>query len=143
MTELVCNDPNTRGTVLSSFPGLRIVYPDCAALLGSPLGDGNSLDNCITDKIIDGRRLHHLHSHDAIIRYVTPCNYKANTHSTLSPARVVQLPFFKSMTIGLGGCSLLSQSMWWPGHQKCGSFRTICIPTSAATSSTTCSHPTS
>ena len=35
-TELICSDNTTRGTFLSSFPGLRVVNIEHAELLGSP-----------------------------------------------------------------------------------------------------------
>ena len=38
-TELICSDNTTRGTVLSSFPELRVVNIEHAELPGSPLGD--------------------------------------------------------------------------------------------------------
>lgn len=66
-TELICSDHTTRGTVLSAFPGLRVVNNEHAELLGSPVGDASSVDACVSEKIklleVMGNRLSHLHSH--------------------------------------------------------------------------------
>ena len=69
-SELICYDHTTRGIVLSALPGLHVVNPEHAELLGSPLGDANAVDACVNDKIkmleLMGDRLRYLHSHDAI-----------------------------------------------------------------------------
>ena len=69
-TELICSDHTTRGIVLSSFPGVRVVNIEQVELLGSPLWDASSVDACVSGKIelleLMGDRLYHLHSHDAI-----------------------------------------------------------------------------
>ena len=69
-TELICSDHTTRGIVLSSFPGVRVVNIEQVELLGSPLGDASLVDACVSGKIelleLMGDRLYHLHSHDAI-----------------------------------------------------------------------------
>ena len=68
--ELICSDHTIRGIVLSALPGLHVVNPEDAELLGSPLGDANTVDTCVNDKIkmleLMGDRLRYLHSHDAI-----------------------------------------------------------------------------
>ena len=70
-TELFCSDSATRSKVLSAFPGVRVVEVEDAELLGSPLGSATSVNACVGEKIellkLMGERLHHLHSHDAII----------------------------------------------------------------------------
>ena len=70
-TELFCSDSATRSKVLSTFPGVRVVEVEDAELLGSPLGSATSVNACVGEKIellkLMGERLHHLHSHDAII----------------------------------------------------------------------------
>ena len=74
-TELICADHTSRGIVLSALPGLRIINPECANLLGSPLGNADCVNACVSEKIellrLMGDRLCYLHSHDAItlLRY--------------------------------------------------------------------------
>ena len=69
-TELICSDNTTRDTVLSSFPGLRVVNIEHAEHLGSPLGDDSSVEACVSEKMklleVMGDRLSHFHSHDAL-----------------------------------------------------------------------------
>ena len=69
-SELICFEHTTRGIVLSALPGLHVVNPEQAELLGSPLGDANAVDVCVNEKIkmleVMGDRLRYLHSHHAI-----------------------------------------------------------------------------
>ena len=37
-TELICKDPTSRGFVLGALPGVCIISPEDANLLGSPIG---------------------------------------------------------------------------------------------------------
>ena len=130
--ELICSDHTTRGIVLSALPGLRVVNPEDAELLGSPLGDANTVDRCVNDKIkmleLMGDRLRYIHSHDAItllrhsfaipkmlhILRTSPCfNHLASRTMTASSVK----PWGKSATSALGtmtrlGCRPLYQSIW-------------------------------
>ena len=47
---------------MSAFPGLQIVHPTKARLLGSPLGN-EALQHCLEEQL---NRLGHLHMHDGI-----------------------------------------------------------------------------
>ena len=68
-SEIICTNSSTRETMLHAAPDLRVVSPDYAILLGSPIGSIEGIDNAISAKInvlsIMGTRLHHLHAHDA------------------------------------------------------------------------------
>ena len=70
-TELICTDPVSRKVFLSAFPDVKSVDPECAVLLGSPIGNSNSVDVFIKEKInllkVLGDRLCLLHVQDAII----------------------------------------------------------------------------
>jgi len=45
--EVICPDPTTRISLLPSTPGLHVTSPNHAALLGSLLGDMDSISNTI------------------------------------------------------------------------------------------------
>ena len=57
--------------MLSAVPGLQVVGCSQATLLGSPIGDSSSIDECIHDKTMKlelmGERLHLLSSHDSLL----------------------------------------------------------------------------
>ena len=57
--------------MFSSFPGLQVVGRSCASLLGTPIGDLQSIERCLRDKLeklgVLGDRLHLLSSHDALL----------------------------------------------------------------------------
>ena len=69
-TEFICKDPTSREFVLGALPGVCIINPEDANLLGSPIGALQSVDACLKDKIellrLMGDRLEHLQSHGAI-----------------------------------------------------------------------------
>ena len=62
---------SARKEFLSAFPGVKSVDPECAVLLGSPIGNLNSVNIFIKEKInllkVLGNRLCLLHVQDAII----------------------------------------------------------------------------
>ena len=70
-SEIISHDPVSRGTILCSLPGARVVDPSSASLLGVPLGSLDSISKVIMDKVnslkIMGERLHHISAHDALI----------------------------------------------------------------------------
>ena len=70
-SEIICNDPVTRGTVLVALPGARVVDPSKACLLGSPIGDEESVSAALKVKLASlevlGGRLEHITAHDAIL----------------------------------------------------------------------------
>ena len=70
-SEIICNDPTTRGTILVSLPGARVVDPLEACLLGSPLGNEDSVSVALKVKLaaleVMGSRLEHIPAHDAIL----------------------------------------------------------------------------
>ena len=63
-SEIICSDASGRGTIITALPGAKVVDPERACLLGSPLGDISSIDICLDEKIKDlytmGSRLPHL-----------------------------------------------------------------------------------
>ena len=69
--EIICCDPVTKEQWLATSPDLLFSDPESATLLGSPLGDVNSISESITEKIqllsTMGNRLQLLQAHDAII----------------------------------------------------------------------------
>ena len=70
-SELICDDGLLPSAVFSSFPGLQVVGRSCASLLGTPIGDLQSIERCLRDKLeklgVLGDRLHLLSSHDALL----------------------------------------------------------------------------
>ena len=68
--ELIGVDDDTLKKSLSMAPGLRIVDPEFATLLGSPIGNVEGIEEVIetkTNALRDmGRRLQHLQAHDAL-----------------------------------------------------------------------------
>jgi len=70
-SEIICGDPVSKGTILSSLPGARVVDPSDADLLGSPLGNVNSISASLQGKIdslqVMGDRLQHFSAHDALL----------------------------------------------------------------------------
>ena len=69
--ELICHNPSSMQSILSSFPDLKIVDPSCATLLGSPLVNATALRSCLETKVhqlkLISDRLCHLDSHDVLI----------------------------------------------------------------------------
>ena len=51
-SEVLCADPVIRDSVLNVFEGAKVVDPSCASLLllGSPIGDENSISDAISRK---------------------------------------------------------------------------------------------
>ena len=70
-SELICDQPSVRETMLSEVPGLHTISCSQATLLGSPIGDVECINTCILTKIdllkVMGERLGLLCSHDALI----------------------------------------------------------------------------
>ena len=71
-SEVICRDhQSTVSTIISYFPGARVINSINATLLGSPLGDVASISAFIDDKVLLlkklGAKLEHLLSHDAIL----------------------------------------------------------------------------
>ena len=69
--ELICDDVALINSMLSAVPGLLVVGPSHATLLGSPIGHTLSMEECICSKvetlIVMGKRLQLLSSHDALV----------------------------------------------------------------------------
>ena len=69
-TELVCDDANTRDSMLSVVSELRAVCCSEASLLGTPIGSAELIDNTITSKIqklrLMGDKFRFLKSQDAL-----------------------------------------------------------------------------
>ena len=70
-SEIICNNPTTLDSILSSLPGACVVDPKKATLLGCPIGDLLSISNAIIKKVrkletMDDR-LKDLATHDAIL----------------------------------------------------------------------------
>ena len=70
-SEIICEDAFVRSAVLSKLPGARLVSPESACLLGSPIGDVSSIDASLQNKIVSlkrmGSRLNLLSAHDSLI----------------------------------------------------------------------------
>ena len=70
-SEIVCSDPVTRRFILITLPGARVVDPSEASLLGSPLGNVDSVSAALKVKVnslkVMGARLKHFSAHDAIL----------------------------------------------------------------------------
>ena len=69
--EVVGTDPTAREKVLTSIPGAREINSSSAVLLGSPIGDVNSISDAISQKLhllqTMADRLQHIPSHDALV----------------------------------------------------------------------------
>ena len=70
-SEVISHNPITKETLLSATPDLSVTNPDCASLLGSPIGDVKCIDQAIQEKAaslkIMGDRLPYLHAQDALL----------------------------------------------------------------------------
>lgn len=70
-SEIICEDPVTRGTILVAFPGAKVVDPLVACLLGSPLAGEDFVSETLQEKVaslrILGGRLEYIAAHDAIL----------------------------------------------------------------------------
>ena len=70
-SEIITRDLSTCAPVLSSLPGARVLDPACATLLGSPIGDPDSVTSAVVDKTTSLKRvcerLNALSAHDALL----------------------------------------------------------------------------
>ena len=70
-SEVVCRDPSTLSIILCRVPDLMVTSPNKATLMGTPLGDVDSISEAILEKTrnlrIMGDRLQHLQAHDAFL----------------------------------------------------------------------------
>ena len=70
-SEIICDDPVTRGSIIMTLPGARVVEPSRATLLGSPIGNTCCISAALKDKInaleVMGGRLQHITAHDGIL----------------------------------------------------------------------------
>ena len=70
-SEIICHDAITWGTIIASLPGAQVIHLEKASLLGSPLGQVNSISTSIEEKRqflkIMGDRFQLLSAHDALI----------------------------------------------------------------------------
>ena len=70
-SEIICANPNTTDSILSSLRGAQVVEPTKATLLGSSIGDVHSISDVLTMKIgmlkRMGDRLEQLSAQDAIL----------------------------------------------------------------------------
>ena len=70
-SEIICNDPVTRGTIISALPGARVVDPSGATLLGSPIGNTSCISISLKEKThaleVMGDRLQYITAHDGIL----------------------------------------------------------------------------
>ena len=68
-SEVICKDHTTLGSLLVQIPGLCVVDPDLATLLGSPIGGNQGIEVEVEKKIESlemlGERFCHFKSHDA------------------------------------------------------------------------------
>ena len=69
--EIICHNDSVRNNLLVALPGAKVVSPERACLLGSPLGDTTSIDASLDEKIqalsTMGTRFSHLSAHDSLI----------------------------------------------------------------------------
>ena len=70
-SEIICTNHVTRGTIISSLPGAQIIDPSDAHLLGSPIGNLDSISAVLGDKVkslaVMGDRLRHFSAHDSLL----------------------------------------------------------------------------
>ena len=69
--EVICHGNAVRGHIVVALPGVLVVDPEKAGLLGSPLGNVTSINDVLKEKIqaliIMAMRFQHLSSHDSLI----------------------------------------------------------------------------
>ena len=66
-SEVLCADPVIRDSVLNVL-GDKVVDPSCASLLGSPIGDENSISDAISRKTsLLQTPLQHISAHDSLL----------------------------------------------------------------------------
>ena len=70
-SEIICHELIVRESILTSLPGACVIDPQSACLLGSPLGNLESISSILRKKIGSlvtmGARLQHILAHDAIL----------------------------------------------------------------------------
>ena len=70
-SEIITNDPSSRSSILAQMPDALVVEPQSATLLGSPLGNVESISLSICDKTallqVMGERLKYLCTHDSLL----------------------------------------------------------------------------
>ena len=70
-SEIICNDPVTRGTIIVAMPGACVVEPSRATLLDFPIGNTCCISDVLKDKInaleVMGDRLQQITAHDGIL----------------------------------------------------------------------------
>ena len=70
-SEIICKDVSIQDAMLLNLPGAKLVSPELASLLGSPLGDVSSIDLALEEKTEYlrhmGSRLKLLSAHDSLI----------------------------------------------------------------------------
>ena len=75
-SEVISHDSVSRETLLNATPDLSVTKPDCATMLGSPLGDVECISHTIQKKTaslrIMGDRLSFLHAQDALFSFAIP-----------------------------------------------------------------------
>ena len=71
-SEVICEARSTREHILSTIPGASVIASSDVCLLGSPIGDIESVSSSIAEKIhllgIMGERLQHLDAHITILQ---------------------------------------------------------------------------
>ena len=69
--EIISTNMTTCGTLLVSLPGAQLIPPAQARLLGSPIGDDDSVSMAIKERVVAlqrlGERLERLTAHDALV----------------------------------------------------------------------------
>ena len=69
-SEAICFGKDTQDFITSKIPDLKIIHPAQANLLGSPLGNANSISSAIMEKVckleIIGERIKYFQSQDAL-----------------------------------------------------------------------------
>ncbi len=99
-SEIITSNHTTLGSILTCLPGARVVPPSSATLLGSPLGDVNSISTAIVQKIeVLERvveRLKYLTSHDSLVLLLR--NSLANI-CFVATSHVFSPPLYSAMTM--------------------------------------------
>ena len=110
-TELVCDDANTRDSMLSVVSELRAVCCSEASLLGTPIGSAELIDNTITSKIqklrLMGDKFHFLQSQDAL----SLLRHSFAIPNVLHILRTKCAPHFALRILHTGPCFLSEQSL--------------------------------
>ena len=83
--QIICQDDTAQGNLIMTLPGAKIVIPERACLLGSPLGCVASIDASLEEKIVSLKtmdaRFNSFFDHDSLTLFVIPLLFPSSITS--------------------------------------------------------------